>query len=335
MNDTFLLELKQNLDNCITELDSIRHLFCQNPEADFTRDRKINFSTMIDILLQLESRSLPNELMNYFDHTITAPTASAFIQQRNKLLAEGMEFLFHDFNNTCSYIQTQTYRGYRLLACDGSDVNIARNPEDESTYIHQGEKGYNKIHINALFDLLNHTYSDITVQGGKELHERQALNTMVDRYAGSTKAIFIADRGYESFNVFAHLIRKEQKFIIRIKDIHSNGIISNYALPDSEFDEQIETILTRRHTKETKENPNTYTILSPYTDFDFLDEDNKYYPTSFRIVRFKVSEGVYQCVATSLDEDQFPLEVQKNIPCQMGRIMRSLLLCASFGRISQ
>jgi len=42
-------------------------------------------------------------------------------------------------------------------------------------------------------------------------------------------------------------------------------------------------------------------------------EDNKYYPTSFRIVRFKVSKGVYQCVATNLDEDELPLEEIKKL----------------------
>ena len=82
----------------------------------------------------------------------------------------------------------------------------------------------------------------------------------------------MADSGYESFNTFAPLIRKGMYFVIRMKDINSNGILSAYDLPDSEFDTHIRTTLTRRHTKETLGNPNTYTILQPSTDFDFLDE---------------------------------------------------------------
>ena len=50
----------------------------------------------------------------------------------------------------------------------------------------------------------------------------------------------------ESFNVFAHLIQKNMKFIIRMKDINSNGILSAYDLPDSQFDTHIKTTLTRR-----------------------------------------------------------------------------------------
>ena len=98
---------------------------------------------------------------------------------------------------------------------------------------------------------MNHTYCDFLVQGKKKLHERAALNTITDRYPDSVPAILMADRGYESFNVFAHLIQKNMKFIIRMKDINSNGILSAYDLPDSQFDTHIKTTLTRRHTKET------------------------------------------------------------------------------------
>ena len=68
----------------------------------------------------------------------------------------------------------------------------------------------------------------------------------------------MADSGYESFNTFAHLIRKGMYFVIRMKEISSNGILSAYDLPDSEFDTHIRTTLTRRPTKETLGNPNTY-----------------------------------------------------------------------------
>ena len=118
----------------------------------------------------------------------------------------------------------------------------------------------------------------------------------------------MADSGYESFNTFAHLIRKGMYFVIRMKDINSNGILSAYDLSDSEFDNHIRTTLTRRHTKETLGNPNTYTILQPSTDFDFLDENCMYYDIEFRIVRVRLDNGTYICIATNLSEEEFPLE---------------------------
>lgn len=239
---------------------------------------------------------------------ISAPSKSAFTQQRYKLLPEGWSFLFHSFVEQCLTLSDNLYQGYRLLACDGSDVNIARDSLDERTFIHEGEKGYNAIHINALYDITNQTYCDFLVQGKKKLHERAALNSMIDRYKDPTPTILMADRGYESFNVFAHLIRKNMNFVIRLKDINSNGILSAYDLTDTEFDSYIRTTLTRRHTKKTLGEPNTYTILQPATDFDFFDEYYTEYNIEFRIVRILLTNGSYICIATNLSEDEFPLE---------------------------
>ena len=55
----------------------------------------------------------------------------AFSQQRQKLLPDSIGFLFLTFN--ASFTSMDTHRGYRLLACDGSDLAIAHNPKDKDT----------------------------------------------------------------------------------------------------------------------------------------------------------------------------------------------------------
>ena len=82
----------------------------------------------------------------------------AFCQQRQKLLPETMDFLFHSFND--SFSSLETYRGFRLLACDKSDLAIAYTPDDKDTYrrhnsLERHEKGYNQLHLNALYGGLN------------------------------------------------------------------------------------------------------------------------------------------------------------------------------------
>lgn len=59
-------------------------------------------------------------------------SVAAFSQQRQKLLTDSMDFLFHSFND--SFASLDTYRGYRLIACDGSDLAIAHNPKDAATH---------------------------------------------------------------------------------------------------------------------------------------------------------------------------------------------------------
>lgn len=68
---------------------------------------------------------------------------------------------------------------------------------------------------------------------------------LIDRYKGQT-AIFIADRGYENYNIFAHAEHKGMYYLIRVKDVTSNGIVSILTmLPETdEFDEWVNVTLT-------------------------------------------------------------------------------------------
>ena len=106
-----------------------------------------------NFLLSMESGSLKKELLDYFQCSVDTPSASAFCQQRNKLLLEAFQFLFYEFNSCFSF--EKKYKDYQLLACDGSDLNIARNPNDAGTYFQSQptDRGFNQIHLNALFDL--------------------------------------------------------------------------------------------------------------------------------------------------------------------------------------
>lgn len=120
MAHIFLSHLKSTLDNCITELDEIHSLFCRNPVSDFTRNRKLSFREYIQFMLQIQSKSVSNEILDFFEHSLSAPSKSAFTQQRYKLLPEGWNFLFRLFANQCHTLSDNLYNGYRLLACDGS-----------------------------------------------------------------------------------------------------------------------------------------------------------------------------------------------------------------------
>ena len=65
MADFFLSNLKSTLDNCITELDEIHSMFCRNPESDFTRNRKLSFREYIQFMLQMQSKSVSNEILDF------------------------------------------------------------------------------------------------------------------------------------------------------------------------------------------------------------------------------------------------------------------------------
>lgn len=87
----FLSDLKTTLDSCIAELDEIHFMFCRNPATDFIRNRKLSFHDYIQLMLQMQSKSVSNEILDFYGHSLSAPTKSAFTQQRYKLQPEGCE----------------------------------------------------------------------------------------------------------------------------------------------------------------------------------------------------------------------------------------------------
>ena len=93
-------------------------------------------------------------------------------------------------------------------------------------------------------------------------------------------------------------------------------------LPESDcFDVNISLKLTRKKTNAVKEllkDKNHYRMVSSTQPFDFLPLKNKkaeptrFYELNFRIVRFPISEDIYETVVTNLDEDRYPaIEIKK------------------------
>lgn len=298
--------VRDTLLNCIAEMDSCRELYAKNPMRDFTRKRKLSFQTLITLLLYMGGNSITKELFEYFNFDVDTISSSAFVQQREKLLPCALEYLFHEF--TSAFTHKKTYKGYRLLAIDGSSISIPHNPNNVDSYFKQGEsKGYNLLHLNAMYDLCNQIYTDALVQPRRKINEYDAFAKMVDWSRISQKSIVIADRGYESYNLFAHVEQKGWNYLIRVKDIGSNGMLRSFDLPTTdEFDVTINTTLTRKQTKKVTANPKLYKFMPSNSRFDYLDlHHDIYYPISLRVLRIKINDNLYETIITNLDAEQF------------------------------
>jgi len=307
--------VKGKLYKIINKMAAEPNLYVKNPSTDFTRNRKLSFKTVMNLILSMGGNSLTSELMEYFDYDVDMASSSAFIQQRDKLLPFTFEFLFSEF--TKSFEGLKTYEGNRLLAVDGSDLNICHNPNDVDTYFQSipNTKGFNQLHLNAMYDLCNKLYVDVCIQPGRKENEFRALTDMTDRSNISGDVIVLADRGYESYNVFAHIEQKGWKYAIRVKDIMSTGILSSLNLPDEdEFDVKIHRILTRKQNKITKSNPELFKFLPQNSTFDYLElRTNMIYPITFRVVKFKLLDEAYETIITNLDSEKFPPEKIKEL----------------------
>jgi len=306
--NAYASSLKETLTFLIREMSAAPAPYVKNPEKDFTRKKKLPFETVMQLLISMGGNSIYKELLESQGYDVNTATTSAFVQQRNKILPSALEYLFHKFTQSASDIKD--YRGYRLLAVDGSDLHIATDPEDTSTYFQSqpNTKGFNLLHLNAAYDLCNRLYVDAIIQPRRLCNEERALAAMVDRSPITGKTIVIADRGYESYNNFAHIEHKGWNYVIRVKDLDSSGILSGLRLPaNGEFDKDVHLTITRKQTKEVKAHPEMYKFLPSNSTFDFLDlNENLFYPLSFRVVRFVLPDGAYETVITNLSAADFP-----------------------------
>lgn len=302
--------LKNVLDYNIRKLAEVSSIFCENPECDFTRERKLNFETTLKYIICMETGSIKDELLKLNDYSIETPTASAFIQARDKIKADAFKTLFHRFNNKTH--KDKLYKGYRLVAIDGCELPIDNTIYDQETTVIQRSKNskpYSAYHLNASYDLLEYTYDDIIIQGEAKKDENDVFCQLVDRYKGD-KAIFIADRGYESYNGFEHVVKSGNKYLIRVKDIHSKTSMTRSLgpFPDDEFDIDVFRMLTLKNTNMIKACKELYKFMPSNARFDYMSKENPWYEFNCRAVRFKISDDTYECIITNLDRDGFSID---------------------------
>ena len=286
--------------------------YCNDPVSDFTRKRKLPAETLIHFIVQMQSKSLNSELCEYFTDLDSLPTASALCQQRDKLDISAFQRIMHLFVN--AFDDYKTWKGYHVLACDGSDVNIAYDEKDVDTKKQNGNnKPFSQLHINGLYDCINHVFWDTSIDTAAKTRECAALMEMIMKHNYPINSIITADRGYEKYNLMACCIENNQKFLIRTKDINVySSILSNLNLPDEEFDLNVTKILTRTQTNETKANKQKYTFISNKSEFNYFGT-KEFYKMSLRVVRFKITDDTYECLVTNLTRDEFDLTELKKM----------------------
>ena len=123
---------KALLQGAIQDLADCKWFFSNNPQADFSRNRKLSFEQVVQAILCMRGGSLANEMMDLFGIREDLATTSAFVQRRAKILPEAFESLFDLFTQKAD--EDKKYEGMRLLAVDGSDFLLAANPDDPDSF---------------------------------------------------------------------------------------------------------------------------------------------------------------------------------------------------------
>lgn len=309
--NTYAKQLKKKIFTLISEISDTPETFTTFDPHAFSRKSKWGIQSLMKFILSFDSNSLGFEIGKFFAYKKSFPTTSSFVQQRKKLSYTAFEQLFHTFHQQTD-VNPQLYRGYRLLALDGSELDIPYNPKEANC---KKGKTVSTMHLNGLFDVMSRVFIDVLVERGHQKDETGSGCTIIDRLPDQYPTLIVADRNYESYNFFAHIEEKAFDYVIRIKDINSTGILAGIDKPDKEeFDIVRKVFITRKHNLITKMNSQEYKYLSKKKRFDFLTNDtDESYEMHMRFIRFKLTDDTYECLATNVSEEVFKAEDLKEI----------------------
>lgn len=302
----------------INELAADPGKYAVNPGKDFTRHRKMGFREYLLMFLSMEGECIKEELYRYFGRTTNAPSKAAFYKQRQKLRDDALRNLLIAFNRK---LKKNLYNGkYQFIACDGSSLDIYRDPNDPDTFFEPNGKstrGFNQIHVNAFYSILDRRFTDLVIQPGRKRNEYSAFCQMVDAAGREEPAtVYFGDMGYASYNNFAHVIENGQYFLIRCNDKRTQGILGHPLAGIKELDCHADRILSRSQSKKKRLHPELashYRHICAGVDMDYLTDDRTEYDISLRVVRIELSEGCFENIITNLPDLEFDIEDFKDL----------------------
>ena len=223
----------EKLQAILQGMESNKKEYVTNPQKDFTRKRKVNFYDMMWFLLFIGANSMSEEIRRAFnDKKFSHISEAAILKSRSKIKSVAFEHLFHRFNATLE--NSQEYKGYKIIAVDGSDFSSLYSADSEYATISNQYGGANRMHITSAYDILNKNFLDCMIEAKNKADERKGAVTMLSSLAESEKILAIMDRGFDGLKMIEHCNRiSNLSYLIRVRSTKMKEIA---ALPDKELD---------------------------------------------------------------------------------------------------
>lgn len=243
---------------------------------DFIRNRKLSFSMNILLILSALKHSIQTGIDQFLidtDAVFDTYSKQAFSKGRQRILPEAFLELHKKsaefFYNEADY---ETYFGHRVLAVDGSKINLPYNRELLDIYGSQkSTNGLIQSLVSCLTDVMNNVIIDGIMapfdSSERELAKQNITNS-VNMLTDNDMILF--DRGYPSSELMQFLDKNDSKYIMRCDATFLGKILKTHI--ENDF------VTTHKFVK------------SGIT-------------LTFRVVRFPISDGTTEILVTNiLDE---------------------------------
>ena len=275
--------------DCPAFIDSLR----QHPQ-DFTRRRQLTFKNLVLFLLNQPRTALQTELDQFYrvlNQTAVETqvvTAQAFSKARNKLKPEVFESLNQALQQQIDSLGLrQAWRGLRVLAVDGSTVNLPLEPAMTRFFGSHCELPVAR--LSMLYDVADgQTLHSLIVPS--EVGERDCAHLHLDHVPADSLTLF--DRGYPGHWLFALFEQQQRHFLMR--------------LPCG-YNTQVKQFLQSGQAEDTLFFAASHPEARLFCTEAGVDPDGR---VELRLIRVKLESGESEVLVTSLlDRQAFPVDV--------------------------
>jgi Transposase DDE domain len=265
-------------------------------DKDFSRKRLLSFTIIAVLILRGHKFSLQNALNKVFEalgKLRLTPTNSALCQARQKISPELFVHLHHTARDDFYQLYGQdgevlTWRGHRVLAYDGSDLNLPNTPELQKAFsIQRNQHGFQSVH--ALAGILYDVRNDIAI--GAQLGPLQAEKNFLlnDLWSGTKPSdLIVMDRLFDDYVVIATAKKDDREVVIRCPR-NSFAVVNEFW--DSDETERLATLRMPQTAKTRK-----------YVRQHGLPE-----AVQVRLMKFELETGEVEVLLTTLcDRRRYP-----------------------------
>jgi len=245
----------------------------------FTRASKLGFVKTILLKLNFAKRSGAVEVYKFFREVAVEEPVSrqAYEKSRNQISHTAFSELFDDSVKIALSVEdAKLHKGYRILPIDGTTLRLDKSESLKERFgkstPHKGEV-YARISICT--DILNGTILDGSIEGFNVGERRMAIRHIEKDLCEN--ALYLADRGYYSFEIVDKIISSGRKFLIRLA---SNSIAE---------------------------------LARSEQDSGFVEVRHKSKAYKLRYYKFQLKSGEMEYLLTNLDEAEFSDEDLKEL----------------------
>ena len=244
--------------------------------TDFTRNRKLDFPTVVSIIMGIMTKPIHAELCSSFPKLkddIPQPTQQSFSEARQKIHYQAFEEIFRQgVSLGLSACDGKTFRGYRLLAIDGSTIPLKKSDELRD-YFAQTTPVPNEIYarVSCVYDVLNQMLLDAQLAPFHD-GERLLASNSIEKVEGflNGKRIYLLDRGYWQMGLYAKILSLGHSIVARVRNHMTNELKSGSPTVTISSDTKQYTLRVVRFILPSGE---TETLITNLSVSEFTDQD--------------------------------------------------------------